>query len=183
MNERVDEKMRPLYDLDRISKAVTHFSFRNGPVEDMHADGKLTEEDMKTLNKFMVNSLAYVFDLVLNQHWAEFYHLLVCHEGCGSQWDPAKMDDQGNVKWFFARILRAIKQTGGPAARQAVRRRMNSRSSQMKVGGQRFPIHRTRKPSSSPDTDQRWSDLFWDIDGAASWAPRTESKTDSNDSG
>ena len=53
------------YDISDLAKAITVEAFRNGPVEDMHAAGKLSEEDMKTLNKYMVNKLArllYLFD-------------------------------------------------------------------------------------------------------------------------
>lgn len=43
--------------IDMLSKAVTQFAFRSGPVEYMHARGKLTQKDMKTLNKFMTNRI------------------------------------------------------------------------------------------------------------------------------
>ena len=45
------------YDISDLAKAITVEVFRNGPVEDMHAAGKLSEEDMKTLNKYMVSEL------------------------------------------------------------------------------------------------------------------------------
>ena len=44
-----------------ISKSLTVYAFRNGPIEDMHAEGKLSEEDMKILNKYMVERLAEYF--------------------------------------------------------------------------------------------------------------------------
>ena len=31
-------------NIDAISKAVTHYAFRNGPVEDMHANGQLSQQ-------------------------------------------------------------------------------------------------------------------------------------------
>jgi len=37
--------------------ALAHFCFRNGPVEDMHAEGKLSDEDMKILNKYCHDKL------------------------------------------------------------------------------------------------------------------------------
>ena len=45
-------------NIDSFAKAVTHYAFRNGPVEDMHTEKKLSQDDMRTLNKYMVNRLA-----------------------------------------------------------------------------------------------------------------------------
>lgn len=62
---------KPLDDPDiihKLSVVTTHYAYRNGPVEDMHADGKLSENDMKELNKFIVNRLAYVFTLILDKN-------------------------------------------------------------------------------------------------------------------
>ena len=65
--EEMEEKARvdllKEENISKIAKALTHFAFRNGPVEDLHANPtkNLTDEDMKMLNKFMVNRLAYIF--------------------------------------------------------------------------------------------------------------------------
>lgn len=40
-------------DVDLFARFVVHYCFRNGQLEDMHAQGKLSQEDMKTLNKFL----------------------------------------------------------------------------------------------------------------------------------
>ena len=44
--------------IDMLSKGITQFAFRSGPVEEMHAKNKLTQKDMKTLNKHMTNRIA-----------------------------------------------------------------------------------------------------------------------------
>ncbi len=46
-------------NLDTISKAITHFIFRNGPIEDMHADpnNQLSDDDMKILNSRPLKSI------------------------------------------------------------------------------------------------------------------------------
>lgn len=81
-------------NVSMISKAMTHFAFRNGPVEDMHANGQLSESDMKTLNKFMVNRLAYVFTLVIEERWLEFALLVETMDRMfGTDWDEAEPDD------------------------------------------------------------------------------------------
>ena len=41
LNENSRERLLRRENIDAISKAVTHYAFRNGPVEDMHANGQL----------------------------------------------------------------------------------------------------------------------------------------------
>lgn len=80
-------------NIDGIAKALTHHAFRNGPVEDMHANGQLSQEDMKTLNKFLVNRLAGVLTYAMEGKWIQ---LLTFYERTnqfyGSDWDPAEPD-------------------------------------------------------------------------------------------
>lgn len=61
----------PLDDPDiihKLSVVTTHYAFRNGPVENMHAQGKLSQSTMMKLNKFIVNRLAYIFTLMLDDN-------------------------------------------------------------------------------------------------------------------
>lgn len=98
VNQKYLEWLKADERLTAIAKAVTHFAFRNGPVEGMHAAGKLSEEDMMILNKFMVNRLAYVFQIILKERWAEFGLLVEVHDQFyGHGWDAAIPDD-GDMK-------------------------------------------------------------------------------------
>ena len=74
LNKQMKKTITSTVSADTIAKAVTHFAFRNGPIEDIHAnpDKQLTDDDMKILNKFVHNRLTYVFDLIINERWAEF---------------------------------------------------------------------------------------------------------------
>lgn len=73
--------------------ALTLFCFRNGPVEDMHADGKLSDSDMKILNKSIVNRVALVLRL-LNLEDSEYLHLLLgANFGAGMNWDDPEIDE------------------------------------------------------------------------------------------
>ena len=63
LNSDSRERLLRRENIDAISKAITHFIFRNGPVEDMHTNNQLSEKDMKTLNKYMVNRIAGGHDL------------------------------------------------------------------------------------------------------------------------
>lgn len=96
LNAEAKQSIMSMDMLTPISKAITHFAFRNGPVEDMHADGKLSDKDMMVLNKFMVNRMAYVFSLIINEKWAEFEFLIEQTDRFyGHEWDDPVPDDGG----------------------------------------------------------------------------------------
>lgn len=96
MNMKAKNAILTKENINMISKAVTHFAFRNGPIENMHAhpNNQLSETDMKTLNKFMVNRLAYIFTLIIEERWIEF-DLLIRNTDMmyGNGWDEAEPDD------------------------------------------------------------------------------------------
>ena len=94
-------------NITKISKAVTHFAFRNGPIEDMHADvtKNITDEDMKKLNKYMVNRVAYIFTLIIEDRWMEFNFLVEnMNLMFGHHWDEAVQDDGGMRELFEKEI-------------------------------------------------------------------------------
>jgi len=45
------------------AKATVVLAFRNGPIENVHASGRITEEEMKEINKFAVNRLYQLISL------------------------------------------------------------------------------------------------------------------------
>lgn len=94
-------------NITKISKAVTHFAFRNGPIEDMHADvtKNITDEDMTKLNKYMVNRVAYIFTLILEDRWMELNFLVEnMNLMFGHHWDEAVQDDGGMRELFEKEI-------------------------------------------------------------------------------
>ncbi len=98
VQEKAKHELLSNDNLTKIVKAITHFAFRNGPIEDMHADGEknITEEDMKKLNKFMVNRLAYIVNLIKQEKWFELNFLIESTDRFfGHQWDNAEIDDGG----------------------------------------------------------------------------------------
>jgi len=80
--------------IDGIAKALTYHVFRNGPVEDMRTDGKLSEEDMKTLNKYMVNQLAGIFTAVSKGNWLQLEMLFCSLKKYGVDWDKAEPNSE-----------------------------------------------------------------------------------------
>ena len=76
LNQSSKERLLNKDNIDTISIALTHYLFRNGPVEDMHSEGKLSQEDMKTLNKFMVNRIVGLLQIINKEEWLKIELLL-----------------------------------------------------------------------------------------------------------
>lgn len=92
LNQNSKERLLSKDNIDSISIALTHYLFRNGPVEDMHSDGKLSQEDMKTLNKFMVNRIAGLLKTLDKGEWLKLELLLNFYSLFGKDWDKPVPD-------------------------------------------------------------------------------------------
>src|SRR5690625_2384600 len=102
-NEDMKKEILTSENISKISIALTHFAFRNGPIEDMHADmtKNITDKDMEILNKYMVNRIAYIFTLIKEENWTEFNYLIdQLAMMFGQHWDEAIPDDGGNSEAF-----------------------------------------------------------------------------------
>lgn len=92
LNSDSKERLLKRENIDMISKAVTHFIFRNGPIEDMHANNQLSQKDMKTLNKYMVNRIAGLLTAIADNNWLQLELLLAYYRPFGTEWDAAEPD-------------------------------------------------------------------------------------------
>lgn len=93
LNEDYKQRLLNKNNIDMLSKAITHFVFRNGPVENMHSNNQLSEEDMKTLNKYMVNRMAGLLTAIADNNWMQLELLLSYHyQYFGSDWDKVEPD-------------------------------------------------------------------------------------------
>ena len=87
-------------NIDLLSKAITNYIFRNGPVEDLHAKKDITQADMKTLNIFMVNRIAGLLTYAVNGQWMKLRMALAyCSLGT-SEWYPAEPSTEDIEKAF-----------------------------------------------------------------------------------
>jgi len=57
----------PLFTLEEEAKALVRLCFRDGPIEDIHADGRISQQEMKEIMKHAVNMM---------------YHFLKIKEAC-----------------------------------------------------------------------------------------------------
>lgn len=92
LNGNAKKRLLKKENIDSISKAMTHYIFRNGPVEEMHANQQLSEEDMKKLNKYMVNRIAGVLTKIVDENWLQLEMLLHYYRYYGGKWDNAEPD-------------------------------------------------------------------------------------------
>lgn len=87
LNQSSKRRLLDADNFDTISIALTHYLFRNGPVEDMHSNGKLSQEDMKILNKFIVNRIAGLLKTLDKGEWLKLELLLNFYGLFGKDWD------------------------------------------------------------------------------------------------
>lgn len=92
LNMKSKERLFRRDNIDSISKAVTQFAFRNGPVEDMHANNQLSQSDMKVLNKYMVNRIAGLLTAIADNNWLQLELLLAYYRKFGDEWDGVEPD-------------------------------------------------------------------------------------------
>ena len=109
LNENSLPRLNQKENISWISKALTHHIFRNGPIEDMHAAGKLTQEDMKILNKYMVNKIAGLLLLANKGEWIKIELLLNFYKYWGNEWDEAEPDIK-DIEYMYKNQLELLKE-------------------------------------------------------------------------
>lgn len=92
INNMSKERLLKKENFDNISIALTQYLFRSGPIENMQHSGKLSQEDMKILNKFMVNRIAGLLETINNGEWLKVDLLLEKYSKFGKSWDKPVAD-------------------------------------------------------------------------------------------
>ena len=87
MNTNLDFKT-----IDMLSKGITQYAFRSELVEEMHAENKLTQNDMEILNKFMTNRIAGLLQTIFNGDMAKVLKVLTFYASLSSDWNKANPD-------------------------------------------------------------------------------------------
>ncbi|NLL51622.1 MAG: hypothetical protein GX248_02830 [Peptococcaceae bacterium] len=95
-NLEVRDEILKNQNLNMITTAIMHFIFQSGPIKAMFTcrNRQLSEDDLRIINKFMINRLAYVFKLIIEDRWIEFDFLVrSIYEIYGHEWDEPEPDD------------------------------------------------------------------------------------------
>jgi hypothetical protein len=58
----------------------------------MHSNGNFSDEDMMVLNKYMVNRVAGILQLIKDEQWLKLVGLINLYGIYGADWDKAKPD-------------------------------------------------------------------------------------------
>ena len=61
----------------RIAKASTYFIFRNGPVNKLHKENKVSDEELKEMQEYMQNHLAYLYEVLLEEGNLKKYEIVM----------------------------------------------------------------------------------------------------------
>jgi hypothetical protein len=108
----IEELLELIADQEYIRKlaiGITHYCFRNGPIESMHAGinpkfasedikpediSQFSEDDMKKLNKYMVDKLGFLIHLLVEGRYFEVALLLDFHLTFGTDWDSPEIEKE-----------------------------------------------------------------------------------------
>lgn len=71
------ENKLPKEHIERITKASNYFIFRNGPIKDLLNDKKISEEDVKNIQIYLENHLAYLYTVLLEENNLQKFDLIV----------------------------------------------------------------------------------------------------------
>lgn len=72
----MEEKRLQEY-IKNITKASTYFIFKNGPVKKLQEEGKLSEDEIKEMQVYMQNHLAYLYNVLLEEGNVKKFDLIV----------------------------------------------------------------------------------------------------------
>lgn len=61
----------------RIAKGSSYFVFKNGPVNKLHKEGKISDEDLKSMQQYLQNHLAYLYEILLEEGNLKKYELVM----------------------------------------------------------------------------------------------------------
>ena len=85
-----------------LSKGITQYAFRSGLIEEMQAKNKLTQKDMETLNKDMVNRIAGLLTVISNGDIDKALKVLTFYASLSSDWATIKPDTEN---FYLSKML------------------------------------------------------------------------------
>lgn len=71
------ENKIPKEYIAKIAKATTYFAFKNGPIKESLKSGNITDENIKEIQKYMDDHLAYLYTVLLEESDIKKFDLIV----------------------------------------------------------------------------------------------------------
>lgn len=96
----------PAEYISKIAKASTYFVFRNGPVKELHKEGKVTDDDVKKMQIYMQNHLAYIYNVLLEENDLKKFDLVITtmSKFYVNDNEEVNMDDDG-FETFYKKLF------------------------------------------------------------------------------
>ena len=105
INEIAKDWFLDAENIDAIAKSITNYVFRQGPVENIHTEGKpITDRDMKAINIYMVNHIAGLLACAIDGNWVKLQLLISYFNKGMSEWEPAK-PELGKIEDISTRLM------------------------------------------------------------------------------
>ena len=90
LEKRAREWFENPQNIDFISKSITNYIFRDGPIESVHSKCRdFTDEDMKEVIIYMVNHIAGLLTFAIEGNWLELRIAAEAYGKSCSEWYPA----------------------------------------------------------------------------------------------
>ncbi|WP_300348850.1 hypothetical protein [Clostridium sp.] len=61
----------------RIAKGSAYFIFKNGPVNKLHKENRISDEEIKNMQEYLQNHLAYLYEVLLEEGNLKKYELVM----------------------------------------------------------------------------------------------------------
>lgn len=68
---------KPQKYIEDITRSSAYFSFNNGPVKELLNEGKITKEELKNIQIYMQNHLAYLYTVLLEENNLKKFDLVM----------------------------------------------------------------------------------------------------------
>lgn len=96
------EKRIPKDYIAEITKSSSCFALKNGPIKDLLANGKITEEEYKSIEKYVEGHLAYLFTVLLEENNIKKFDLIVktMNKFYTIDNEPVVINDDGFDKFY-----------------------------------------------------------------------------------
>lgn len=63
--------------IEKITKATAYFIFRNGPIKRFKEESKVTDEEVKEMQKYMQNHLSYLYNVLFEENDLNKFNFIV----------------------------------------------------------------------------------------------------------
>lgn len=77
-----------MIDIKKLALILAVHGFRNSPIEDIHADDRITQEEMKHINKTVYNQIFTILTLLEKGKLEKIPYFMA--NGWGDNWDEPK---------------------------------------------------------------------------------------------